>query len=119
MKTAKEKAVKKGKSALTYYYLHKFDKEYDRIMALADTQCPFAENPPHKKRGRKKKGSERSLIERLMQLKASIGLFVRDFAIPFDNNQAERDIRNVKTKVKVSGCFRTQQKVWTMLSKLL
>lgn len=108
MKKTKDKAITKGQTKLSYYHLHKFDKEYKRIMKLADSECPLPQHPPEKKRGRVKKGKERSLIERLMALKNAVCLFVHDFHVPFDNNQAERDLRNVKTKNKVIGCFRAE-----------
>ena len=74
-----------------------------------ERKCPDPPDPPDRKRGRKKKGKERALIERLRRLKDAVCLFVHDFAVPFDNNQAERDVRNIKTKTKVSGCFRTEE----------
>ena len=109
MKAKKERDITQGKQAASNYHLHKFSREYDRILKLADTECPLPPEPTEKKKGRKKKGKERALIERLFELKEEVCRFFTLYYVPFDNNQAERDIRNTKTKSKVSGCFRTEE----------
>lgn len=108
MKKVKDKAISEEKEEVSHYYLRKFDREYDEILKIAHEENPMPE-PNAKKRGRRKKSKVLNLICRLENYKASVCLFLRDLTVPFDNNQAERDIRMVKVKTKVSGCFRNME----------
>lgn len=107
MKKAKEDAISLGQTFLGKELLEAFSKEYDVIMSHADKECPPPEVPKERKRGKIRRGKTRALIERLKKFKDDVCRFAHNFAVPFDNNQAERDVRNVKTKTKVSGCFRS------------
>ena len=107
MKKAKDKAVEAGKESLSREHCHKFDEQYNELIRQAREKNPFPADT-EKKRGRKKKGKILALVERLEKYKESVCLFIHNFNVPFDNNQAERDIRMIKVKMKVSGCFRSE-----------
>lgn len=61
-------------------------------------------NPPGKT-GRGRKAA--NLLARLDERRDQVPRFTVDFAVPFDNNQAERDLRLVELAQKTSGCWRT------------
>ena len=106
MKAAKERAIAKGKLALSQASLTRYRKLYDAIVQKGLKANPY-EPPPEKKRGRPPKTKPRNLIERIRDYAGDILRFLYDFKVPFDNNFSERDIRMMKVKQKISGCFRS------------
>ena len=55
----------------------------------------------------RKQSKEQNLLDRLEAYDDFILAFLWAWELPFTNNQAERDFRFMKTRIKISGCFRT------------
>lgn len=92
--------------------INDFEDRYDHIIERAKLENPppiISKNSqePIKKRGKRKKTKALNLLERLQKYRREALAFMYDFGVPFDNNQAERDIRMMKVQQKISGTFRS------------
>ena len=114
MKAEVDQAKAAGKHQLDVPSLSRLLRRYDVLLAQGYQANP-APLPPQKsaqgkrKPGKPKQSPARNLLDRLSQKKQAVLRFLHDFAMPFDNNQAERDLRMIKVQQKVSGCFRSEQ----------
>jgi transposase len=84
--------------------------EYDDFVATGIRANPLAPAVLHPKTGKLVPATlscARALLERLRDYREDCLAFLFDLSIPFTNNEAERGVRMLKVKSKISGCFRT------------
>ena len=94
-----------GLAALPGPMIDDFFTRYQALLAEGARCHPHRSAPPGQRR-RLKQSPASNLIARLYEHRDEVLRFITDLRVPFDNNQAERDIRMPKLKQKVSGCFR-------------
>ena len=91
--------------------IQRFSEDYDHITCFGMSENPpdLESNVQSGKRGRKKQTTVKNLLDRFIGYKEDILRIIYDPEVPFDNKQAERDIRMTKVQQKISGTFRNEQ----------
>jgi transposase len=107
MKETVEAAQQKGMMCLPRKQKKSFIRRYNKLLleGYRDNPPPQRNMSQDKKKGRIKQNPARNLLEEFSIHKSAVLAFLIDFRVPFDNNQAERDVRMMKVKLKISGFF--------------
>ena len=106
-KAAVEQARAEGHSSLHPLEVADWKARYSALLAEGYQANPPDPPPETSRRGRRKQSAARNLLDRLSTHQDAVLRFLDNFAVPFDNSLAERDIRMVKVQQKISGCFRS------------
>jgi transposase len=109
IKTTIATAQSAGETSLTLLQIADLEQRYQDIIAaglIINPPPPINLDLP-KPKGRPKQSPPKNLLDRLQLHQSAVLLFMHDWRVPFDNNQAERDLRMMKLKQKISGTFRS------------
>lgn len=106
MKKAADEARGNGREQVAAAHRERLRSSYDKWVKAGLEAHPEITKPSGK-RGRIGQSKETNLLRRLRDKREEVLRFVNDLGVPFDNNQAERDLRMIKVQQKVSGCFRS------------
>ena len=90
---------------LTKKEFKRWRRRYRNILQAGRQANPLT--PTQLARKRLKQSKEQNLLDRLEGYEDCILAFLWDWDLPFTNNEAERAFRMMKTRLKISGCFRT------------
>ncbi len=107
IKACVDQAREQGLTSLPESSTQDFERRYREIVQTGMAANP----PPHKppgQRGAPKKSEALNLLLRLQRYQDLLLRFMQDVEVPFDNNQAESDLRMMKLRQKISGGFRTE-----------
>ncbi len=107
-KTAVEQARAEGHRSLHPLEVADWKARYGALLVEGSLVNPPDPPPKTSRRGRPKQSAARNLLDRLSKHQEGVLLFLDNFAVPFDNSLAERDLRMVKVQQKISGCFRSE-----------
>lgn len=92
----------KGIQEIEEEQLERYSIRYDEIIEEG-----YKENKKIKSKYLRQE--EQRLLNRLKKYKENHLMFLYDFSVPFDNNLAERDLRHIKMKQKISGHFNSME----------
>ena len=100
IKAAVEQARAQGRTSLHPLEVQDWKARYEALLDEGYQANP-PDPPPVLKKGRRKQSAARNLLDRLSKHQEAVLLFLDNFAVPFDNSLAERDIRMVKVQQKI------------------
>ena len=100
--TERNLAIENGESEFSDAYVKGFFQEYGRIIIAAISENREDHNKYYG-------NDEQTLILRITEYKDNYFAWVTNFELPFSNNLSERSLRGVKSKMKISGQFQTEE----------
>lgn len=93
------------RDALVLQYFELLQQGFTAHRTLAPPPDACAPQKP----GRRKQDDAKNLLDALLARAEHVLAFLDDLAVPFSNNQAERDLRMIKVQQKISGTFRSAE----------